>query len=81
MCVCMLSHFRRVQLFVTLWTVACQASLFMAFLRQEWWNGLPCPPPQDLLDPGIQLKSPVFPVLEADSLPLEPPGKPYNNIQ
>ena len=30
-----------VQLFVTLWTVACQASLFMEFSRQEYWSGLP----------------------------------------
>ena len=38
----MLSH---VQLSVTLWTVACQAPLSMEFLRQEYWSGLPYPPP------------------------------------
>ena len=35
---CMLSHFSHVQLFATLWTVALQASLSMAFSRQEYWS-------------------------------------------
>ena len=39
---------------VTLWTVACQAPLSMGFSRQEYWSGLACPPPGDLLDPGIE---------------------------
>ena len=47
----LLSH---VQLFATLWTVACQAPLFMGFSRQEYWSGLPYPPPGDLPDPGIE---------------------------
>ena len=51
---CILSHFRPVQLFVTTWTVGCQTSLSMGFSRQEYWNGLPCPPPGDLPDPGIE---------------------------
>ena len=38
MCEYMLSCFSRVQLFVILWTVACQASLSMGFSRQEYWN-------------------------------------------
>ena len=33
----------------TLWTVACWAPLFMGFSRQEYWSGLPCPPPGDLI--------------------------------
>ena len=45
----------RVLLFVTLWTIACQAPLSMEFSRQEFWSGFPCPPPGDLPDPGIQL--------------------------
>ena len=65
---CMLSHFSRVQLFATLWTVAHQAPLFMGFSRQEYWRGLPCPPPEDLPDPGIELTSPASPALQADSL-------------
>ena len=44
----------RVRLFVTLWTVACQAPLSMGFSRQEYESGLPCPPPGDLPDPGIE---------------------------
>ena len=53
----MLSHFSHVRLFATLWTIACQAPLSMGFSRQEYWSELPCPPPGDLLDPGIQLVS------------------------
>ena len=41
-------------LFVTPWTVASQAPLSMGFPRQEYWSGLPFPPPGDLLDPGIK---------------------------
>ena len=40
---CVWSLFSRVRLFVTLWTVACQATLPMGLSRQEYWNGLPCP--------------------------------------
>ena len=29
----------RVQLIVTLWTIACQAPLFMEFSREEYWSG------------------------------------------
>ena len=65
----------RVQLFVTLWTVAYQASLSMGFSRQEYWSGLPFPSPGDLPDPGIKPESPA---LEADALTSEPPGKLIN---
>ena len=41
--------------FATLWTIACQAPLSMGFSRQEYWSGLPCPPPGDLHNPGIRL--------------------------
>ena len=54
MCACMLSGFSHVQLFATPWTVACQAPLSMGFSRQDYWSGLPCPPPGDLPDPGIE---------------------------
>ena len=37
---CMLSCFSHVQVFVTLWTIACQAPLFMGFSRQEYWSAL-----------------------------------------
>ena len=51
---CVLSHFSRVQLFATPWTVARQAPLAMGFPRQEYWSGMPCLPPGDLPDPGIE---------------------------
>ena len=50
----MLSLFSRVRFFVTPWTAAHQAPLPMGFSRQEYWSGLPCPPPGDLPDPGIE---------------------------
>ena len=53
-CAYMLSHFSRVQLFVTLWTVARQSPLPMGFSRQEYWNGLPCPPPRGSSQPRDQ---------------------------
>ena len=59
----MLSCFSRVQLFATLWTVACQAPLSKGFSRQEYWSGLPCPPPGDLSDPGIESASLTPPAL------------------
>ena len=62
-----------VQLFVTPWTVACQAPLSMGFSRQEYWSGLPFPSPGDLPDAGIEPRSPA---LQAEALPSEPPGKP-----
>ena len=67
---CVLSHFSRVQLFVTPWTVARQAPLSMGFPRQEYWSGLLFPPPGDLPDPGIEPTSPSSLALQANSLPL-----------
>ena len=64
--VCVRGHFSHVQLFVSLWTVACQAPLSMGFSRQEYQSGLTCPPPGDLPDPGIK---PMSPALQVD-LPL-----------
>ena len=57
------------------WTVARQAPLSLGFIRQEYWSGLPCPPPRDLPNPGIELESPVSLTLQADSLPTESSGK------
>ena len=51
---CVLSHFSRVQLCVTLWTTACKPPLSMEFSRQEYWSGLLCPSQGDLPDPGIE---------------------------
>ena len=60
---CMLSCFSPVQLFATLWSVACQAPLSMGFSTQEYWSGLPCPPPGDLLHPRIEPVSLMSPAL------------------
>ena len=38
-----------------------QAPLFMGFFRQEYWSGLPCPPPGDLPNPGTELPSLMSP--------------------
>ena len=63
-----LSGFSHVQFFVTLRTVACQAPFSMGFSRKEYQSGLPCPPPGDLPNPGIELVSPVVPALQAEPL-------------
>ena len=52
-----LSH---VQLSVTPWTVVQQAPLSVEFFGQEYWSGLPFPPPGDLPHPGIELGSPAL---------------------
>ena len=65
----------RAQLFVTLWTVACQAPLSMEFSRQEYWSGLPFPSPGDLPDPGIEPRSPA---LQADFYHLNHQGSPLD---
>ena len=64
----MLSHFSRVQLFATLWTLACQAPLSMGFSRQEYWSGLPFPSPGDLPHPGIEIVSLTSLALAGESL-------------
>ena len=51
-CVC--CGFTCVQLFATLWIIACQAPLSMGFSRQEYWSGLLCPPPGDIPNPRIE---------------------------
>ena len=61
---------------VTPWTVARQVFLSVGFFRQEYYSGLPCPPPGDLPDPGIESRSPI---LHTDSLPSELPGTVYIN--
>ena len=67
----MLSYFSHVQLFATLWTVALQAPRSMRFSKQQYWSGLPCPPPGGLPDPGIK---PTYLCLhwQVGSLPLAP---------
>ena len=72
----LLSHFSHVRLFVTLWTVACQASLSTGISRQEHWGGLSCPAPGDLPDSGIETTSLCLLHWQAGFfLPLVPPGR------
>ena len=70
MCACLLSHFSCVQLFVILWTAACQAHLFMRFSRQKYWSGLPSPSPGGLPNTGIKLVSLASLRWQAVSLPV-----------
>ena len=52
------------------------APLSMGFSRQEYWNGLPFPSPEDLPPAGIE---PGSSALQADSFPAESPGKPISH--
>ena len=72
----MLSH---LLLFANLWTVAHEAPLSLGFSRQEYWSGLPFPPPGDLLDLGIL--SPMSPALAGRLFTTEPPGKLIITLQ
>ena len=73
----MLSCFSCVQLFATPWTVTQQAPLSMGFSRQEYCSGLPFPSPGNLLNPGIEPRSPE---LQADSLLFELQGCPQARL-
>ena len=59
----MLSSFSCVRLFAALWTITHQAPLSMRFFKQEYWSGLPSPPPGDLPDEGIEQASLMSPEL------------------
>ena len=50
----------------TPWTIACQGPLSMGFSRQQYWSGLPCLPPGDLLNPGIEPTSLTSPALAGE---------------
>ena len=67
---------QRVQFFVTPRTAAHQAPLSVEFSRQEYWSGLPCTPPGDLLDPGTEPISPVSPALAEGFFITQPSGNP-----
>ena len=60
-----------VAVFVTPWTVACQAPLSMEFSRPAHWSGLPFPSPEELPNPGIEHGSSA---LQEDSLPFQLQG-------
>ena len=74
-CVCLLSCS---VVFDSLWPYGVQPTRLLCpwgVSKQEYWNGLPCPPPGDLPNPGIEPRSPT---LQVNSLLSEPPGKPTN---
>ena len=60
---CVPSHFRHVQLFATPWTAAFQAPVSIGFSRQEYWSGLPLPPPENLPNPRDWTHVSVSPAL------------------
>ena len=64
-----------VRLFVTPWTVACQAPLSMECSKQEYWSGSPFPTPGDLPDPGMELASVVPSALADGFFTTAPPEK------
>ena len=74
---CVRSRFSRVQRFVTPWTVARQAPLSTGFSRQEYWSGLPCPPPGDLPDPGMESASLMSPALAGRFIHERHLGSPF----
>ena len=77
----MLSYFSCVQLFATQRTIACQAPLSMRFSRQEYWSGLPCPPPGDLLNRGIEPKASCIFCIAGGFFTAEPLGKPEVSVR
>ena len=75
LCMCVLSC---VRLFVTPWTVAHQDPRSMGFSRQEYWSGLPLPPPGDLPDPRTEA---MYAALAGRLFTTEAPGKPHSVIK
>ena len=76
-----LSHLGHVWLFAILRTVIHQTPLSMGFFRQEYWIGLPCPPPGDLLIKGLNPHLLCLLHCQAGSLPLATPGMPSWDIR
>ena len=70
--ICLLSH---VWLFVTPWTVGCQAPLSMEFSRREYWTGLPFPPAGDVPNPGMGPESFGFAASTGGLFATVPPGR------
>ena len=64
---CVVSHFSRVRLCSTAWTVARQVPLSVGFSRQEYWSELPCLSPEDLPSPGVKPVSLMSPALAGGS--------------
>ena len=77
MCPWLLSH---VRLLAALWTVAYQAPLSMGFSRREYWSGLPCSSPGDLLDPGMEPASLVSSALAGGFFTTGTPWEARNSL-
>ena len=80
-CVCVCVHVHTlscVQLFAAPQAIACQASLYMRYSRQEYWSGLPFAPPRDLPNRRTEPSSPASPALAGRLFTTEPPGKPIS---
>ena len=75
------SHFYHFRLFATLWIVARQVSPSMGFSRQEYWSGLPCPPPGIFPDRGIEPVSLMSPALAGRFFTTRPSGKPKKEAE
>ena len=75
---CMLSSFRHIQVFATPWTIACQAPLSTGLSGQEFWSGLPCPPPA-FSNQESSLSLSCLRHWQAGSLPVDSPEKPVRN--
>ena len=75
MCVCVLAV-QSCLTFCNPTDCTSQAPLSMGFSRQEYWSGLPVPPPGDLPNPGIKPRISCLLCWQVGSLPLTPPGKP-----
>ena len=67
-------------LFATPWTVAHQVLLSMGFPRQEYWIGLPCSPPRNLPDLGMEPTSPVSATLAGRFFTTGPPVRPHGQV-
>ena len=76
MCCAILSCYSRVRLFVTVWTVAHQAPLSMGFSRQEYWSGLPRPPPGTFPSQVLNPVSCIFCIV-GGFFTTQLPGNPY----
>ena len=72
------SRFSNVRLSAIPWTVAHQAPLSVGFSRQEYWSGLPWPPPGDPSNPEIEPMSLTSPALAGKFFTIAPSGKSHN---
>ena len=76
----MLGHFSHVQLFGTLWNIVLLAPTSIGFSRQEYWRGMPCPPPGNLPNPGIKLTPLTSPALAGRFLTTSATYKARNSL-